>query len=168
MAVEVTFDSLEKLGATVWGQALQLTAAEADGALKLTCEDPARFAVNATILREMRRDGVSSRRRVEYQAMIDMLSTGMKGVKLRTVINLPAPALSAEGASLSQDRKRLTYETAIGDEADAVNTWLAKPPAAVGKRGVYALPRISSPLRVDAEGEKGRVDRRSRLYGFAR
>jgi hypothetical protein len=129
--LEVTFESLEKLGATVWGQALQLGVAEADGALKLSCEDPARFAANATILRDMRREGVSGRRRIEYQAMMDMLLTSMKGFKLRTVLVLPAAAVSAEGAALSEDRKRVTYELTIGEEPGAVNAWLAKPPATV-------------------------------------
>src|ERR1017187_2306338 len=42
-----------------------------------------------------------------------------------------------------------------------------QPTAAVGKRGVHALQRVPAPLRADAAGEKGRVDRRSRLYGFS-
>src|ERR1035441_9509256 len=43
-----------------------------------------------------------------------------------------------------------------------------QPTAAIGKRGVPALQRVPASLRADAAGEKGRVDRRSRLYGFTR
>ena len=43
-----------------------------------------------------------------------------------------------------------------------------QPTAAVGKRGVHARQRVPAGLRADAAGEKGRVDRRSLLYGFIR
>ena len=43
-----------------------------------------------------------------------------------------------------------------------------QPTAAVGKRGVHARQRVRAGLRADAAGEKGRVDRRSLLYGFIR
>src|ERR1039458_4063666 len=43
-----------------------------------------------------------------------------------------------------------------------------QPTAAIGKRGVPALQRVPALLRADAAGKKGRVDRRSRLYGFTR
>lgn len=144
--LEVTFTSLEKLGASVWGQSLQLTAAEADGALKLRIEDPARFAVNAIAMRELKREGASARRQVEYQAFMDMLVIGMKGVKIRTLVALPDAAKAVEGATLSDDKKRVTYEAVVGDTPGALNEWLAKPPVTVSlPAGVAGIKAFEPP-----------------------
>lgn len=136
--LEVTFASLEKLGATVWGQSLQLTAVEADGVLKLRCQDPARFAINAIAMREMKREGASARRQVEYLAMMDMLVTGLKGLKIRTTLNLPAAAQTAEGGVLSEDKKRVTYEAVLGDTPEGLNEWLGKAPLSVSLPAGFA------------------------------
>ena len=42
-----------------------------------------------------------------------------------------------------------------------------QPTTAVGKRGVHARQRVPAALRANAAGEKGRVDRRSCLYGIS-
>ncbi len=145
--LEATFESLEKLTACIWGQSLQLGVEEAGGTLKLRCDDPLRFIVNATAMREMRREDrpASARRAVEFQAMMEMLVTGLKGTKVRTVLKLPVPAVGVEGAALSEDRRQVVYEAVVGETLEAVEGWLKTPAMVVTLPAGYAGLRAFAP-----------------------
>ena len=139
LRVEVTFDTLEKLSQTMWGYLLQAGAEEEDGKILLQFDDPMRSAVARLALREFRGEGSrTGRRQAEYVALIEALAAGFAGQKSRVVLNLPAPALSAEVAALSPDKRTVTMETSVAEGEAGLNAWLARRAPVVTLPGEFA------------------------------
>jgi len=135
VACEIAFADLERFAGSVWGWPLRLGLARTPAGMQLQFSDPAR-AVMGTIGGETRLlsrpDPVleDERRRAEYFAMREMARRISQGLRVRTVVHLPAAAVAAEGAALSGDRRRVILETAAAQDGDMLN-WLHAPPAKV-------------------------------------
>lgn len=129
---ELSFSDLKEYAGSVWAWPLQLGATETVEGTQLQIDDPVRFTLMSLAASQAATltppPKVNEPGGMEYMAFRDAVASLSSGLRVKTVVHLPAAPRRVEEGALARDGQTLACERLIGDGKLPWTEWLMKKP----------------------------------------